>query len=85
MQKYKISEEQLRRILEEVRKLRKKKKIEDTNDNNEDNNRLISLNNNWQINKRVFQYSGDEKFYTFIHSATDKLIADKTTVNNPNV
>jgi hypothetical protein len=84
MQKYKISEEQLRRILEEVRKLRKKKKIEDANDN-EDNNRLISLNNNWQINKRVFQYSGDEKFYTFIHSATDKLIADKTTVNNPNV
>jgi hypothetical protein len=50
-----------------------------------DNNRLISLNNNWQINKRVFQYFGDEKFYTFIHSATDKLIADKTTVNNPNV
>jgi hypothetical protein len=84
MQKYKISEEQLRRILEEVRKLRKKKKIEDANDN-EDNNRLISLNNNWQINKRVFQYSGDEKFYTFIHSATDKLISDKTTVNNPNV
>lgn len=31
--KYKISEEQLRRILEEVRKLRKKKKIEDANDN----------------------------------------------------
>jgi CRISPR/Cas system CSM-associated protein Csm2 small subunit len=84
MQKYNISEEQLRRILEEVRKLRKKKKIEDANDS-EDNNRLISLNNNWQINKRVFQYSGDEKFYTFIHSATDKLIADKTTVNNPNV
>jgi len=29
----KISEEQLRQILEEVRKLRKKKKIEEANDN----------------------------------------------------